>query len=588
MATTSSSDRKMDLSEWTRSAVQDNVPSSHRAAWRRDAAALAVVLLLWLAVWLPRLHGPIDLRWDASTYLVLGTALGEGKGYRLLNEPGRIEAVQYPPLLPALVALHQRAMGTSDWQAVAARLRVTYFLLSGAYLIAAYALVRSRLEPAWAGAAIAGTALSFYSFLYPSDALYAEIPFALTATLFLLCLRRSGRPRWDAAAGTLAAMGFLLRTAGLGLLAVWVLDAAIRRQPRAVAVRVVLAALPVLGWYGYVAGVTRSATYHSPAYPYQRAAYAYANVSYAENSRLANPWRPELGTTSPRDLAGRVGRNVAAIPRSLGESMWIALNSGPYAIEKVTRRLGLPTVPRPSALAATGVVLWLTGAGALLGLALLLRGGERSIPIYVGVTLAMICLTPWPDQFWRYLAPLTPLSYLGLIVALRAGARTAAGVRWTNQASAVAAAGLVPLLLVQSVVAAGFLRGLQPVSYYAQDGTERQVRQLTYERVWHALDPAFEYIRRHSAPTDVVATAVPQLAYLRTGRAAVLIPLEANPDTAARYLDAVPATYLVLDELGTPDISARYAAPVVARDPSGWRLAYRTPGSGVRVYRRVR
>jgi hypothetical protein len=68
----------------------------------------------------------------------------------------------------------------------------------------------------------------------------------------------------------------------------------------------------------------------------------------------------------------------------------------------------------------------------------------------------------------------------------------------------------------------------------------------------------------------------------------VLIPLEADVDRAARYLDAVPATYLVLDELGTPDISARYAAPVVARSPAGWRLAFTTPGSGVRVYRRVR
>ena len=568
--------------------MQDNAPSLHRAGWRREAVALAGVVLLWLAVWLPRLHGPIDLRWDASTYLVLGTSLAEGKGYRLLNEPGQIEAVQYPPLLPAMVAVHQRAMGTHDWQAVATRLRLTYFLLSGAYLVAAYTLVRGWLSPAWALAAVAGTALSFYSFLYPSDALYAEIPFALTATLFLLCLRRSDERRWSFAAGILASLGFLLRTAGLGLLAVWVLDAVIRRRPGAMAGRLALTALPVLGWYGYVAGVTGSPAYHSPAYPYQRAAYAYANVSYAENSRLVNPWRPELGTTSPRDLMGRVARNLAAIPRSLGESMWIALNSGPYALEKVTRRLGLPTAPRSSALRATGVILWLAGGGALLGVALLLRSGEPSIPLYVGVTLAMICLTPWPDQFWRYLAPLTPLSYLGLILALRAGARAVAGARWSSQAGALAASVLVVLLLVQGVVAAGFLHGLQPISYYGPDGTERQVRQLTYERVWHALDPAFEFIRRHSAPTDIVATAVPQLAYLRTGRPTVLIPLEADVATAAQYLDAVPVAYLVLDELGAPDISARYAAPVVARDPAGWQLSFTTPGSGVKVYHRVR
>ena len=67
---------------------------------RQDLMCGAVLLLIWLAVSIPRLNGPIDLRWDASTYYVLGTALAEGKGYRLLNEPGEIEAVQYPPLSP--------------------------------------------------------------------------------------------------------------------------------------------------------------------------------------------------------------------------------------------------------------------------------------------------------------------------------------------------------------------------------------------------------------------------------------------------------------------------------------------------------
>jgi hypothetical protein len=48
---------------------------------KRDA--IAVLMLVGLAVlsWLPRLQGPIDLRWDASAYFVLGTSLALGKGY---------------------------------------------------------------------------------------------------------------------------------------------------------------------------------------------------------------------------------------------------------------------------------------------------------------------------------------------------------------------------------------------------------------------------------------------------------------------------------------------------------------------------
>jgi len=67
---------------------------------------LAILVALSASLWLPRLRGPLDLRYDAGVYYVLGTSLAEGRGYRLLSEPGAIQAVQYPPLLPALVAVH--------------------------------------------------------------------------------------------------------------------------------------------------------------------------------------------------------------------------------------------------------------------------------------------------------------------------------------------------------------------------------------------------------------------------------------------------------------------------------------------------
>ena len=67
--------------------MQDNVDGTPGRPRRLEIAAGLGVVLLWIAVWAPRLDGPIDLRWDASTYFVLGTSLAEGKGYRLLNEP---------------------------------------------------------------------------------------------------------------------------------------------------------------------------------------------------------------------------------------------------------------------------------------------------------------------------------------------------------------------------------------------------------------------------------------------------------------------------------------------------------------------
>jgi len=41
---------------------------------------ILALLVLTVATWLPRLRGPIGLRWDAGSYYVLGTALAQGKG----------------------------------------------------------------------------------------------------------------------------------------------------------------------------------------------------------------------------------------------------------------------------------------------------------------------------------------------------------------------------------------------------------------------------------------------------------------------------------------------------------------------------
>ena len=145
-----------------------------------------VLLLVFLALWLPRLTGPINFRWDASSYYVLGTALAEGKGYRLLNEPGEIHAVQYPPLLPMFVAALQRSMGTQDYFKVGCALRFAYLIFSALFLWMSYTLARQMFSPGQALMVGTITALSFSSFIGPSDVLYADMLFALVAMAFLV------------------------------------------------------------------------------------------------------------------------------------------------------------------------------------------------------------------------------------------------------------------------------------------------------------------------------------------------------------------------------------------------------------------
>src|SRR2546423_11190207 len=106
-------------------------PASTRMASRLGNAITrywgeVIVVAIALIVWLPRLSGPIDLRWDGGVYYLLGTSLATGQGYRIASEPGSPEAVQYPPLLPVAVALHERALGTTDPAVVAPWPRRSY------------------------------------------------------------------------------------------------------------------------------------------------------------------------------------------------------------------------------------------------------------------------------------------------------------------------------------------------------------------------------------------------------------------------------------------------------------------------------
>lgn len=138
------------------------------------------------------MKGPLDLRWDGGVYYVLGTSLAEGTGYRLLNEPGEIEATQYPPLYPILIATHQVVAGTNDPTRVGIWLRVTSFLTSLAFVLGSYALLRRHLPPPWSFIGAAMCALHT-STVFLSDIAFAEIPFALATFCFFLWRRPIAR-----------------------------------------------------------------------------------------------------------------------------------------------------------------------------------------------------------------------------------------------------------------------------------------------------------------------------------------------------------------------------------------------------------
>lgn len=535
----------------------------------RDTAAALVVVLVAGALWAPRLAGPLDLRFDAGVYYILGTSLAEGRGYRLLNEPGAIQAIQYPFVLPLVAAAHQWALGSADPAVAGHALRWSFAALFVAYALAVLAFARRRLTSGWALLASL-LVLLHLQLTWLSDLLFAELPFALCTVGFLLVAERGDRRPLG---GVLASAAYLLRSAGVAVFAAWVADAMLRRGFRETLLRVALALLPVLGWQLYVARVQHGLEYRRPAYAYQRAPYQYYNVGYLENMALVDAFAPERGRATVADLVGRVGANVARLPVALGAS--VSVDAG--WLRGTLIELNQRVLPRPLPRELAEVLLAILGVASAAGQALLVARGERLVPLYWLASLALIVLTPWELQFGRYLMPLAPVTAVGLVALVGAAAR-----RPSRVVRATLAAATVAILLSQALVlAVVFARQHRTVA--AGDH-----RLFFYGDAWADHDRAIAWLGGHAPPDAVIATSTPFRVHITTGLRAVLPPFEADVHEAARLLDDVPIAYLVVDDLDFVDVTRRYALPAVAAFPDRWELVYGTPSGGSRIYRRVR
>jgi hypothetical protein len=564
----------------------------------RTACGFAALAVLCLALRLPRLEGPVDLRFDAGVYFVLGTSLAQGKGYRILSEPGEIHGVQYPPLLPAVVAAHQLVLGTSDPDIVGHALRWTYFLLFTAYVLAVFWMASAYLATGLAFLAALIVALHFRTH-FNADYFVAELPFALVAALFFGIVGRNETGRspagLDAAgrrgvlSGLLALLGLYLRTMGIALLGVWVGESLLRRRFRQAAIRAAIALAGLAAWQAYVSAVKRGPEYAEPAYPYQRAAYMIYNVTYGENFWLVQPRRPEAGRASAMDLLGRIGSNLGDLAIAWGESVSIDRNWWVGEISKLNRILGRELIP-----------LW-TGDAALISLTMLILGGlvllglRRTwlIPIYVAMSIALIVIAPFPGSLKRYAASFAPFSAVALLTLITwVWDRLAQVAGWRRQIGRLAAVAVVVVIIGQEThtLRKSFRMLYHPATWVDGDGRPRTYPLLAYNRPWRLHDEALAWLRHHAKPGEVIATSTPHWAFLKTRLKTVQPPWEHDLRTAQRLLEAVPVDYLIIDnllayELG--EVARRYSIPVVQAFPERWKLIYAVADSGSRVYRRM-
>lgn len=541
----------------------------------RDLSALFLVLGASVALWIPRLRGPIDLRYDAGVYYVLGSSLAQGRGYRLLNEPGAIEAIQYPPLLPLLVAAHIQARGTPDPSLVAPLLRHTYCLLTLAFAVATWFFARALLPPLPALFAALVTVLSLFT-LYLSDLLFAELPFALLTVLFLLAAR-SQRRGAQVLCALFSGMAFLLRTAGLALLVAWAVEPLLERRFRAALLRAGVALLPVLLWQMQIHRVQSGPEYVQPAYAYQRAPYQYYNVSYTENAALVDPFAPEQGRAAAAGLAERALGNALRLTIALGESVSTACRWWEWPVKTLNARLRRFQLPSWTMLAPPLFLGVLVVAGAWT----LARAGRRMESLVLVASLGLIALTPWPKQFPRYLMPLTPLTATALAAIFPALCRRRLGRLGVG-------ALVVVVFLEQGYALWRNFQRASNVSFTSYSGTTSRARWFYYDANWQDFGAALDWLREHAERDAVLATSAPHFAHLVTGLQAVIPPLEADPNEAQRLLDSVPVDYVIVDQLVFVDMSRRYAEPVVRARPDQWEPVYRAQNETLTIWRRRR
>lgn len=536
---------------------------------RKDAIAALFLAALTLVSWLPRLKGPIDLRWDASAYYVLGTALAEGKGYRLLNEPGEIQTTLHPPLLPVIVALHQLVLRTSDVITVGWWLRLFYLVLFVAYAVAVYFLLRAFLPPGYAVlAAVVG--LFQLQTVFMSDLCYPEIPFALATVLFTLCNVNGGKQTGRLLSLLLAVISFTLRTVGVALLAAWAVESVCQRRFKQAAGRLLFTLTLILCWAGYIVYVESGREYQNPAYEYQRADYAYINVSYARNTKYKDPFSPELGYTSPKDRIQRFIANLWLMPASLSEAISTRRGILQMLRAEVSRRVGHPIFPPW----VVRLYLYLLAAFIIGGILLQLFKRQYFIPLYILFSLVIVCATPWPVQFIRYLAPLAPFLSLSLFFAVRAAAEQLSKLLPVRpKVMRFGLTSVMVLLIFASQAATLFLvytKWHQKAAFNLSGGERIEYRLFFYDYLYRATDAGLDWLKGQAKGDEVVAATDPQWVYLRTKLKTVLPPLEVETSKAQRLLDSVPVKYLIVDE----GLYNKYTTPVVAAYPDRWRRVY--------------
>src|SRR6185437_13432979 len=135
---------------------------------------------------------------------------------------------------------------------------------------------------------------------------------------------------------------------------------------------------------------------------------------------LFDPFHPESGPATAARVATRTAYSALLVPAMLG-----AMVSAERSYSKRLFDAVMPIRDQTATNLVLNLVLYSLGGLVIGGLAVL-TWRRAWLPVgLVVATLGMICLSPWPDQFKRYLTPLVPVLSVALVLAVCRGVAVA-------------------------------------------------------------------------------------------------------------------------------------------------------------------
>jgi len=481
--------------------------SPHSTTTRSLAAAASALLVA--AVYVLRLNRAAGLAVDDAWYVLLGQSLADGRPFALISSAAAPILPSVPPVFPAILATVFAIVPTfpdNIWLLKSVSIAA---MLGAGGCTFLYARRERRLPMFLAGCvAIAVTLTPAFVFLATSTVM-AECVFTVLQLASVLVVERAAadpdepRARRTAAmAGALAAMTWLVRSAGIVLIAAALLRLVRTRRWPIVAMFVFILADCAVPWLIY-------SQLHQPTAADRDRNGGSIAVSYGDAIRLRIAGTASSGRISPGELPRRAARNALNVfGRDIGG-----------IIAPVLYRPAIESGEEVFSLGALGFLAGSMGNAPLtIALSLLLSavviagyvadGTERLTVVELLVPLTISMVLVYPYWTFRFILPLAPFIFIYLLSGWRVLTSRVSTVDVWRPARVV----------VLSIVALQLIDHAAYIRVYRDEQLAQQIEWVAESR---DIDRAFAWMQANLADTGSVASTNPALVYLHTGRKGV-------------------------------------------------------------------